>query len=357
MNYLKQNKNFMSLKKSLLIFIFSLLTICNFISAEITINKETTFTPLNNIKIVDVVNEKGNLFIEGWDNDSIKIETSINFQTDSRKTATELTDNMSFVQNVNGSTFNITYKPANNHQINTPYSVNYIIKIPNKPVLKAKCSHGQLSISNFKSIVYAELEYGNLEFNNLSSSSENEIIINSSTANINTCNKLKIEAENCQLNMKHCNETSINSLYTSLNIRNIKELKATSDYNKFSIKNADHIEIKGIGSKIDINNLQKYGLIEIEKGEVKVQNLSLSINELNIANIQSPIEVHVKEIMPFFINGQNNQGGFQYPWPDKIRIIQDLSTTSFSGQNGAVNSLSPKLILFNQQSSIQIIKE
>ena len=309
----------------------------------------------DDIRLVSVNNQKGNTTIKGWQKDSIRIETTVSMETSSKKTASEIVENIYFTKEINNHNLQVSWKPNSDYQINIPLTISYVIHIPESLILRVNGSSGHLIIENITGGIDVAHEYGSAALSQIMSNTENKVSLKSSNANIIDSKNLNIKGENCQLYIRNCNELVLNTMYTNHNLQNIRKLDCISNYSKFNIPEIEEIQMTGKGSRIEIGKLTKYGLIELDKGSININEIDPGVTELNIANIEAPIELHVRESMPFFINGQNEQGGIVYPWPDKIRIINDLSTTSFSGQNGAVNSLSTKLILFNQLSTIQII--
>ncbi|MBN2166776.1 MAG: hypothetical protein JW717_10910 [Marinilabiliaceae bacterium] len=341
-----------------IIFILSILTVnTNTVSQEFFSKHEEKNFSGNDIRVLSIDNPCGNISVKGWNYDSIAVSTNINIETKSNNTANEIIDNLILTTEKQGTSFKIAWKVKNDVKLNTPVIINYTIHTPNSLIIKIVGSHGKLIAEQLSNETQIFFEHGSVSVNNINTTSKNIFTLKACDATFNNIKNCQIIGDNNNIQIQNCSYLNIKTNYSSASLNNIENLLINGEHIKCNISNIDQLEMHAFNCQADITKLNRYGLIEINTGNLTLSKLSNSLTELNVANTNAPLVLFINENMPFFINGQTQQGFFNYPWNKKIKIIRDISTISFSGHNAEVNNMSTKLILFNKQASIEIKKE
>lgn len=254
--------------------------------------------PLTNDGALYLENKYGNVFINGWDKNTIKFEVSVEVKGKNLDKAKDLLKriNLDFVSTSsqivvktkitekNASFFNKYIKkvgPFNNEKSNS--DINYTIYLPRAATIEVYNKYGDIIISDWDGKLTADVEHGDLRVTNDLADS-----------------KLSVKYGKLRANALH--KTDINAKDATISFEKSEILKLNSDGSIISLGAVGELDIDSNKDDIEINAVEtvfgtvKYSKILLNNADSKV-NLNLNLAELRIMkfNTANPVvNIHQK---------------------------------------------------------------
>ncbi len=258
---------------------------------------EKTF-PLTNDGALYLENKYGDVFINGWDDNSIKIEISIEVRGKNLDKAKDLLKriNPKFVSTSsqivvkteitekNSSFFNKYIKkigPLNGEKSNS--DINYTVYLPREASIEVFNKYGDIIVSDWNGKLIADVEHGDLRItDNLANS---KLSIKYGKLRANTLNKTNINAKDATISFEKSDVLKLESIGSTISLGDIGELDMAS--------NKDDIEVNAINT---IHGTIKYSKVLLSDAISKV-NLNLNLAELRLmkfGTLAPVVNVHQK---------------------------------------------------------------
>lgn len=307
------------------------LVICFFVAFSFTAvgqNKATKEIKkshrLSNNGTLLLENKYGNIFIYGWDKESIDITVSIEAQRknldDAKELLNRITSNITATENQiivkseiekKGKSFFKKYlskiDPFKNEKTNT--SINYTIYLPKSAAVEINNKYGDLIISDWNGKLDAHVEHGDIR--TIEQISNSNISIKYGKLKARILEESEIESKDASVTIENSKNLKINSDGSEINLDEIERLELHS--------NKDNIEINtlknGFGdvkySTIIINNLTKANL-ELYLAELRVLKFDTASPSLNINQEISDVYVNISNTS-FDFSAQLEQGVLRIP--------------------------------------------
>lgn len=295
--------------KNIVYGIFALLSLSMFGQSSASKEIKNTFSLTDN-GVLSLNNKYGDIFVNGWDKDSILIITDIEVKGKNLDKAKDLLNRISTnivntknqvivkseISEKETSFFSKYFNkidPFKNDKANT--SINYTINLPKSAEIEILNKYGDVIISGWNGKLLAEIEHGDLRIP--------DSLTNS-----------KISVKYGELRASTLHNTSINAKDATVYFNNSENLKLKSDGSEINIESVNQIEINSNKDNIEINNLNNvFGDVKFSKlvlnNVTSKANLSLNLAELRVLkfNTESPvINVHQKSSEVYInISGTN----------------------------------------------------
>lgn len=254
--------------------------------------------PLTNDGALYLENKYGNVFINGWDKNTIKFEVSVEVKGKNLDKAKDLLKriNLDFVStssqivvktNItekNASFFNKYIKkvgPFNNEKSNS--DINYTIYLPRAATIEVYNKYGDIIISDWDGKLTADVEHGDLRVTN--DLADSKLSVKYGKLRANTLYKTDIKAKDATISFEKSEILKLNSDGSTISLGAVGELDIDS--------NKDDIEINAVET---VFGTVKYSKILLNNADSKV-NLNLNLAELRIMkfNTANPVvNIHQK---------------------------------------------------------------
>ncbi|WP_298893612.1 hypothetical protein [uncultured Psychroserpens sp.] len=314
-------------------------------------------------------NKYGNVFIYGWDKESIDITVSIETQRKTQDDAKELLNRIT--SNITATNKQVIIRseiekkgkgflnkylskidPFKNDKTST--SINYTIYLPKSAAIEINNKYGDLIITDWDGKLDANVEHGDIR--TIESISNSSISIKYGKLKARTLVQSKIESKDATINIDTSENLKINSVGSEIELDKIEQLELHS--------NKDNIEINtlnnGFGTikyaTVVINNLTKANL-ELYLAELRILNLATHTPSLNINQEISDVYINITNTN-FDFSAQLEQGVLRIPKTmkninssmiDNKNKIRNIIATYGDGQKGT--------FVFTGLKGIIILKE
>ena len=319
---------------------------------------KTQFNEYNTstIKKLIVDNSHGEVNYTGWDKDTLSIRISIWVEASYSGTANEILNQINIFNRSYENTIDYNTHFSTNFFSNYNFGIDYHIFGPKNLELEVHNRLGNINLNDCCGKMKITGDYSNLKISesNKAISKANIKIINGNI-DLAILASAEIIHKNGKLKLTKADNLLLNTDFSTANIKNIGILKLNANTSKLNIQQADYVDLETRHSNILISNLNQHGFIESYEGSIDIKTLKNSLDTLTIAGDHCPINVKIKNELPFNLHGQVNNGKLFYPENKEIRILKEDNIVSFSTENDSQNTSVANLIFFNKDSDIHLI--
>ncbi len=310
-------------------------------------------------------NKYGDIYIKGWNNNTISIMVDISATDDDTKAAQELLDRIKPTIRVVEDRVVITseiikkevglidrlFNKSKPSGKNSKSQIDYTLYLPNNSSIELSNKYGDVIVSEWNGTLDAMVEHGDirlpdgidnatlsLKYGKLKANTLMQARITANDANleINNCKELKIDAKGSELFLDEINSLDISSNKDEITIEKIKQIEGTIKYS--------NVVVNEVGEKVSL---------DLELAEFRVLSFSTIEPTLRIRQENSEVYLNISNTS-FQFRANLEQGVLRIPKTmeninstmlDKKRKIRDISATygstkssvfSFTGRKGII---------------------
>ncbi len=308
------------------------------------------------IEKLTVNNRHGSIQYTGWDKDTLAVRISIWVEAPSSGIAAEVHDLIDISQQPTHKTLNYSTVFSQDFFSNYNFGIDYHIFGPKELELEILNRLGNINIEEYWGKITITGEYGHLKIARYREPIPKAIIqITNGDLDIGDLIKAEIIHENGQLKLGSAIELSLTTDFSTAQIHSIENLMLTATTSHMNIGQAGSVNIDAKHTDIIISNIHQHGFIESDRGSLDIQSIKSDLEELTISGDHCPIQIHIADKLSFNLHGEVTNGQFFYPENKKIRIYRENNTLSFSRESSSRNNPAPNLIVFTENSDIQLI--
>ncbi|WP_298515266.1 hypothetical protein [uncultured Kordia sp.] len=295
-------------------------------------------------------NKYGDIFVSGWDKNSIEIVVDVEAESKNAEKAQKLLDRVqvSIVANNNQIKAFSKISPKKGGFLgrldpfkNEKTKINYTIYLPKESMMEAYNQYGDLVISDWNGILKADVEHGDMQ---LSTALHNaDLAIKSGKLNAVSLDDSHIKSKDATVTIHSGTGLKIDSDGSEMTLNNIKNLDINSNKD-----NLDILKLEGVSgtikhSKTFLKNLGGKTILDLYYGELRILNHLTNSPEINIDQKEAEVYINISETN-FTFNAMLEQGVLRIPKKmdniesevinrkDKIRRI----SASYGDQNGQI---------------------
>ncbi len=303
--------------------------------------KQTHTFKINASGTLEVVNKYGSIYVDVWDNDSVKIDIDfvISEKNENRfnKTKSNVTFDLSgnslyrSVKTLYGSSYSSLFKDlkeatnllsSNQEQTH----VDYYLTIPNYINVKIENKYGNVILPTLNGDVSINLVNGDFQAKNLNGNSR----LNLSFGNtlVNHIEQGVLALNFMQTNIGYADNITLDAKSSNVSIQNLNLLKLDARRGKIIIEKANYIFGDAEFCELSINNLLDEISLNLKYGILKKLSLSDSYNKIKIKSDYADININAPD-KSFTITTCNENEAFKSDrniiWTDKQRIKDNNS--------------------------------
>ncbi len=305
---------------------------------------------LNELKIT---NSHGRISVEGWTENTISVDVQISVLSTDLTAASDVFAQFGIQseQIKNQHVFITTFSP--DFYSNLPFSVDYIIRVPEHLNLNINNAFGDVSIKDTKGLVVLDMEYGVLNINNLKSLSKvpHQFSLRYTQGLINTGNYISCKSSNCNLVTSNVKQWVNTSEYSLQSLTNVQNIKMTGFTDRVTITQCDSLTLSGKQLITHVEMLNKQGHFELQDGQLSISTTGELIS-LEVANDDVLTSVILPINLSYLLNGEVEDGDFNHSASDQLRIFKDSERISFSGTVGDVKNVTAKIVTIIKNSDL-----
>jgi hypothetical protein len=283
--------------------------------------KKTIAQEIALAKALDVlIDMSGELIINTWNENKIKIETTVQFEDSNKLTDTQWFDKIGINMKLFGSTVRVKSRTnsgvfyassagATMYRAATPiYFTNagfnmqtgpVTLYIPAESILEIESKNGRLKIrNNIKSLLLDNTD-GEIEFANIE---KLQIRSNRGSFSGGIVIEADVELSHVRFSLKQLNKGLITSNYSTIEIESLKDVKLSSSNDEIDIDNA--ITLYGIKNYGNLRINQLAGKLELQgiNSDVKLRHISPSAQMVKIINRNADLRLSSNDLSNFSVD-------------------------------------------------------
>ena len=264
--------------------------------------------PLTDSGALYLSNKYGDIFINGWDQDFIEIQTDIEVKGKSLEKANALLKRISTnivntknqvivksqINEKETSFFNKYFNkidPFKNEKANT--SINYVINLPRHAEIEVFNKYGDIIISDYNGKLIADSEHGDIRITD--SITNSKFFIKYGKLKANILKETNITAKDAMISFDNSEVLKLESNGSEVYIETVKKLDINSNKDDIEINTINNIYGQLKFSKIVLNTVKSKLNLDLNLAELRVLKLDtdspiVSLNEkssevyMNISN-------------------------------------------------------------------------
>ena len=309
------------------------------------------------INAINLKNKYGNITVDAWDIDSVKIEYEININTFDEELATEITGQITVEDNKAGKTLFTKTVFAEDFQSGVPFSINYHVHIPDKINTKINTGFGDTYIKDIFSDISVTAEYGKLFITNKDSANGVPSLILTLSfidGQISYAKQAELTLNNCRLDIKRIGKVTGHTRFCVIQADSINNADLKTEIDRYTIGHADTITMTGEKTFCTVNQLNNTGHFEINEGGLNLK-ISDNLTNLSVANVKANTELTVPSSLSYILHGEIKEGVLSHYSKESLKIVRDMDTLTFSGEFG--DNPRANITLFNTSSGLTIKKQ
>lgn len=307
-------------------FLFAALCLVSFqsVKAQHKLHKEIrktyTFTDANKLYLE---NTYGNVFITGWDKNTIDIVVNIEAEGRNKEKAKKLLDRVTTNVNVSNAEVKIIadiqkkkggflgrYISKIGAYKHEKATINYTIYLPKKAIVEAYNKYGDITISDWKGTLTTAIEHGNLRISNAIHNAKinvkhaklnavelytSTVISNDGTLEIHNAENLKINSDGSEMTLNNIENLQLNSNKDNIDIVNVHNISGSLKYSKTIFKK--------VGGKVQLT---------LDNGEIRILKHLENTPNFTIDQKESEVYINISETQ-FNFNATLEQGVLRIP--------------------------------------------
>jgi hypothetical protein len=321
---------------------------------------------------VDIVNKYGDISIETWEKDSVKVEIFVQVSEKSRDKLRKKMDEISFeltqsghyivINTRVGDTKNVLFSEFNKLKENIGISesqveINMKVKVPDNLELRISNKFGNVFIEDYKGDITLDMSNGKLKANNLSGYVN--LKINFGDAIINTIDSGTLEIYYGKFNLSSAKKIKVTSKTSDITITEVEQLIVNSSRDTYRIRMIDDFETESSWTDFSITEFKHKSDVRMNYGDLSIENVKTSFENIFIDAHSSKISLcfDKKSDINFDITTDKD---LSLPMNSKIdkkeQVNPNEKLVRYFGRTGDIKIEEPKVVLKTSSGQITILK-
>jgi hypothetical protein len=294
----------------------------------------------NSSSTLEISNKYGQIHIENWDKQVVKIDVKIMVDHKSNEEAEKLLNMITVNFSQEGDLIKAITQIEDGfgtsniwgHFSGKKFSIDYTVLLPKNINLRISHKYGNLFINEIAGLVEIDQKYGNLNINKLTrgdSKPLNSIVLGYGNASLDQCNWLKLNVSySSDVLLNTCKALIIVSKYSKVRIDKASSVVAESGYTGYNIGTVANFVGTGKYGQFKIETLTNKLDAEIKYGGLNVETIPATFESIRIDNSYSNTKLGISPQASYKLNAYVKYAGIEFPDNGKIsRIIENTSTT------------------------------
>ena len=238
--------------------------------------------PINASTVLKVSNQFGEVHLEKWDKQElkVKIEIIVNGKTEDR--AQKMLDKIN-VAISEGSTmsFNTEINGNMNSKNDESFKINYWINMPSTNKIDIENKFGDTYIDDWKGDAEIELGYGNLKTMGFEGFLDLELSFGKGS--VGALNNAEIEVKYSDLDVEKAVKLEMEQQFSNVKLGSVVNIEVESKYGELEIGEADEVEADAQFSGFSIEKLNKKMYLEASYiSDFEIEDLSKDFTKIEI---------------------------------------------------------------------------
>lgn len=310
---------------------------------EKTYNKEFS---VNADATLKVKNTFGNVAIESWNQNKIKIDVLITVSGNDlekvkeqlKKISVNFTNTSSLVEaitKIEKGKNRWSWKKGNN----ISFKINYTIKVPKSNLLDIANDYGNIELDATDGQAMINCDYGKIVIGKLNASNNKINIDYCSNSTIEYMNGGNINADYSGITVNKAGNVILNADYNTSSFGTVNKLDYNCDYGSLKVDSAGVINGSGDYLSMKIEALEKEMKVDASYGSLKVNDLKNSVKNVNVNSSYGSVSLKYGSGYNFNFDIKTGYGGISVS-DDATLTTKEKKTNSkhYSGYVGSASS-------------------
>jgi hypothetical protein len=298
-----------------------------------TKNISRSFPSVPNMR-VEVINKYGDVQIETWNKDSVRVEVNITAQSDDMEDVRVLLD-MADVDISGGSGFVLAQLNWGQNQsawkrsavevmlnLNKDQRLNidYTIYMPANLSLKIDNRFGNVVFGDFTGKTYLQVMHGDVRAHQLKDL--RSAVVKYGRMDIDELGEGTVSLSFGEINCNKVDELSINSSSSEINIEKVNALVVSSTSDKFDLEYVGKISGSGMLSNFRIRELTQKLVLTAKFGSVSIRKVKQDFEMITLSAYSNDVSIGF-ESQAAFAFGIQLENGKNFTFPQSMVNIED----------------------------------
>ncbi len=323
--------------------------------------------------VIDIGNKYGDIEIDTWDKDSVKVEVFVRVSEKSREKLKKKMSEISFEMSQSGHYLVINTRIGDKNNVifsefnkikesigvgDTQVEINMKVKLPNNLELKVTNKFGNIYINDYKGDMTIDIANGKLKAHDLTGYVNLKLSFGDAT--INTMESGALEIYYSDMNLSSAKKLRITSKTSDITITEIEDLLANSSRDTYRIRMVSDFETQSSWTDFSISEFNRKSDIRMNYGDLTIESIKSTFSNIYIDSRSSKINLCFDKKADVNFDIITNQD-IRLPMDSKIdkkeQIDPKEKVMRYLGRTGDVKIDNPKLILKSSSGEINIIKK
>jgi hypothetical protein len=293
--------------------------------------------PISAVKMLDVSNKFGNIYIENGRTDSVVISANIWVEGTSDR-ARELLNSIDVSVNLSGNKVIAVTHFQNMNNSNNEFSIDYYISIPVDRDLAISQMYGIVNMKNLIGNGTFDIKYGALDAQKLASPNL-KIDLSYSKARIEEVLDLLLTLRYSKLQLEKGNNLKVEDGYSELKVASCKQIDAEVRYGNFSLGNINILILNSMYTGVTVDKLtSKFNLIN-GYGGITIKEIPAGFESITIESKYAGIKLGIASDATYKLNGMVRYSDIKHP-NGKLNRMRENNNYEVNGIIG--NSENPR---------------
>jgi hypothetical protein len=328
---------------------------------------------INKSTIVDIGNKYGDISIETWSHDSVRVEIFVKVSEKSRDRLRKKIEGISFELTQSGHYVVINTQIGDNRNIllseftklkenigmgESQVEINMKVKMPDNLDLRVSNKFGNVFIYDYKGDVSFDVANGKLKANNLSGYVNMKM--NFGDATINSLDAANLEVFYGKLVLASARKLRVVSKTSDIIITEVSQLTVNSSRDTYRIRMIDDLETQSSWTDFSISDFKNRSDVRMNYGDITIENIRSSFESIYIDARSSKINLMFDRKADVNFDIISNKE-INLPINSKIDTQEQIDPAEklvrYVGRTGDIKVEAPRLILKTTSGDISIIKK
>lgn len=317
------------MKKSIYYFFaFALLLLMGSTSVAEEVKK--TYTEeykVNPGAMLKVANKYGSIDCRIWDRKSVKVDVVVTVEHSRKSKAESILDKIDIKLSGNKSLVECVTEINNlNCSGSCEVEIDYTIMVPSDINVDLYMKYGQLRLENITGEAKLGVKYGDLEVNTLTGNTE--VYLGYSDADINELKNAMVDIKYSDIEIEKVNELNLKTRYSEIEIGKVYSLLLNSNYDEVSLDHAFSVDCSSDFSDLEIGTIEKDLIIDINYGELEVNNIKADFNKIEIYSEYADTEIDIDDNANFTVEAYSSYCDIDFDNDENVQLYEKSHSSS-----------------------------
>jgi len=296
---------------------------------------------------LQITNKYGDVEITNWQKNMIVIDVKITVDHRKEEKAKELLEYITVDFSMDGNTisavtniddkFNKSGWFFNFDSDNKEFSIDYDIKMPKQLQLTMENKYGNVFIDEVTGKADITIKYGNLKANKIlrgNTKPLSHVYLAYSDGAIEEADWLKLSLKYSKMELEKSTAVIAVTKYSKFYNDQISSIVAESKYDHYYLGQISNLVVEAKYTDFKIDELKKKLDIETKYGDVEIDYIPKSFEEIRVDNKYGHIDIKIDDNASYNLKGEAEYGDIDYPSSKKMSKIEENTDLRVYGTIG-----------------------